>query len=267
MTALKFPLDDYDVEDFLRLAADYGQERFGFVVTPNADHLVRFHEDPAFRAAYHDAAYILQDSRVLARLFRLLKGVDTRVCPGSDVTHHLFHDVIKPHDRVVLLGSTPAQAEVLRARFGLHELRHHNPPMGFIRDPEAVEASLRFIETSSPFRFCLLAVGSPQQEFIAQRLKSRGVARGLTLCVGASVDFMTGVERRAPVWLQRPGLEWLFRLIQNPRRLARRYISRGPRLLTLLAATQVLIRQQVLRKPLPVPVTPLTAHGADPEST
>jgi exopolysaccharide biosynthesis WecB/TagA/CpsF family protein len=114
--------------------------------------------------------------------------------------------------------------------------------MGFIRDPKAVEACLSFVEAHSPFRFCLLAVGAPQQEILAERLQARGVARGLALCVGASIDFVTGTQRRAPQWLQHAGGEWLFRLCQNPARLATRYLVRGPRVFGLLRKTTFVLR-------------------------
>jgi exopolysaccharide biosynthesis WecB/TagA/CpsF family protein len=263
MTTFRYPLDDYGVEDFMRLAADYGQERFAFVVTPNTDHLIRFHEDAAFRSAVSDASYILQDSRFLSYVFRLTKGVTTRVCPGSDLTQQLFRKVIAPRDRVVLIGASAQQAEALRVQFGLKDLRHHNPPMGFIHDPDAVEACLRFVEASAPFRFCFLAVGAPQQELIAQMLKSRGIARGLAFCVGASVDFLTGVERRAPLIMRKLGMEWLFRLVQNPRRLARRYLVRGPRLFALLPSTQVEIREPLLRMQTATDLAQFAAPGAD----
>jgi exopolysaccharide biosynthesis WecB/TagA/CpsF family protein len=126
------------------------------------------------------------------------------------------------------------QAQQLAHRYGLRSLRHIEPPMGFINDPEAVEACLRFIEAQSPFRFCFLALGCPQQEILANKLRERGIARGLTLCIGASIDFMTGVERRAPQWMQRAALEWAFRLLQDPRHMAGRYLLRGPRIFRLL---------------------------------
>jgi len=150
--------------------------------------------------------------------------------------------VIKPDDVMVLIGGSDSQARRLSQRYGLGQLAHFNPPMGFIHDPEAVEACLRFIETHSPFRFCLLAVGAPQQEAIAHRLQARGVARGLALCIGASISFLTGDERRAPVWMQRGGIEWLFRLVQSPRRLAKRYLVRGPRVFALLRNAQIVLR-------------------------
>jgi exopolysaccharide biosynthesis WecB/TagA/CpsF family protein len=114
--------------------------------------------------------------------------------------------------------------------------------MGFISDPQQVEACLRFVEAHSPFRFCFLAVGAPQQEVLAQALKARGVARGLALCIGASVNFLTGIERRAPRWMQQMGMEWAFRLLQDPGRLAKRYLVRGPRVFSLLPSTEFLVR-------------------------
>lgn len=244
--AVLYAVDDYDVDGFVHVAANFGQDRFGYVVTPNADHLIRFHDEPGFRASYADAAYILLDSRFLSYIFRFTKGIRTRVCTGSDLTTQLFHRVIAPNDRIVLVGGTDQQAHSLIDRFGLKMLLHFNPPMGFILDSQATEACLRFVEGHSPFRFCFLAVGAPQQELLAQRLKARGAARGMALCVGASINFLTGVESRAPGWMQRIGLEWLFRLARNPTRLAGRYLVRGPRVFSLLGRTNVKLRPAAL---------------------
>jgi exopolysaccharide biosynthesis WecB/TagA/CpsF family protein len=270
-STLLYPLDDYDVDGFVRLAAEYGQDRYGFVVTPNADHMIRFHDDERFRAAYADAAYVLLDSRFLAYVFRLTKRIHARVCPGSDLTAELFGRVIGPLDRIVMIGGTDTQAAQLSAMFGLERLVHYNPPMGFINDPEAVEACLRFIESHSPFRFCFIGVGAPQQEILAQHLRARGIARGMALCIGASINFLTGEERRAPKWVQRLGAEWCFRLLMNPPRLARRYLVRGPRIFALLARTQIRFNPSAAAKPAtppaPAPALLSTAASAHaPES-
>lgn len=236
-------IDDFGLAEFSAVAATYGQDRFGYVVTPNVDHLIRYYEDATFRARYRAAEFILMDSRFAARLVYLLKGVRLPVCTGSDLTAHLLAKVIHPNDRIVMIGGGEDQARQIASRFGLNNLRHHNPPMGFIDDPAAVDACLDFIEQSGPFRFCFLAVGSPQQETIAQALKARGIARGLALCIGASLNFITGHEKRAPLWMQKLALEWLYRLLQNPRRLARRYLLRGPRIFGLLRRSRVVLRK------------------------
>ena len=144
-----------------------------------------------------------------------------------------------------------AVARQLAQRYGLRGLAHFNPPMGFIRDPVAVQECLAFVEAHSPFRFCLLAVGAPQQESLAQQLKARGVARGLALCIGASINFLTGEERRAPLWMQRSGMEWAYRLMQAPTRMASRYLVRGPRVFSLLLKARIVLRKTAA--PIPVP--------------
>ncbi|MBI3545105.1 MAG: WecB/TagA/CpsF family glycosyltransferase [Gammaproteobacteria bacterium] len=237
-----FQFDNYDLDGFTQVAAGFGQEQYGYAVTPNTDHVIRLHENTAFRAIYAAANYILLDSRFLAHVLQLTKGMQLPVCTGSDLTEKLFARVIAPDDSVVVIGGPVEQAQKLCARYGLKRLAHFNPPMGFIRDPEAVETCLRFIESHSPFRFCFLAVGCPQAESIALQLKTRGKARGLALCIGAAINFLTGMERRAPLWMQRSGMEWLFRLMQSPGRLAKRYLVRGPRVFQLLRHAQIVLR-------------------------
>jgi exopolysaccharide biosynthesis WecB/TagA/CpsF family protein len=235
-------IDDLDLPRFLRVADGFGSGHYGYVVTPNVDHLIRCHEDPAYHAVYRSATYILLDSRFAAHLLGVVKGLRLPVCPGSDLLPALLTQVIAPTDRLVLIGGSPRQAEILAATYGLRDLRHHNPPMGFITDPVAVRNCLEFIEEASPFRFCFLGIGAPQQEQIAYQLLQRDRARGLALCLGASLNFVTGVERRAPVWMRRIGSEWLYRLMQDPKRLGKRYLVRGPRIFGHLRRARIVLR-------------------------
>lgn len=235
-------LHDFDVSTFVQVANGFGQQRFGYVVTPNVDHMIRYHDDAKFRALYADAEYVLLDSRFMSYLLRAVKGLRIKVCPGSDLTAHLIKNEVRPDDQIVLIGCPEEQAAKLAEMYNLRGLKHHNPPMGFIKSPEAVEEALQFVERHSPFRYCLIAVGSPQQEIFAQKLKERGLAKGLGLCVGASISFLTGAEQRAPVWIQKAGLEWAFRLGQDPKRLAKRYLVRGPRIFKLLRKLQFELR-------------------------
>jgi exopolysaccharide biosynthesis WecB/TagA/CpsF family protein len=262
-------IDDYDLTQALEIVAAFGSDRYAYIVTPNVDHVIRHYYDAKFRALYAQAAYVLLDSRFLANALRLLKRQIVRVCLGSDLTTSLMYKVIRPHDVTVLVGGTPAQAQELRAQFGLTELHHVDPPMNFIADEAAVESCLRNIEAASPFRFCLLAVGSPQQEIIAHKLRERGIARGLALCVGAAVNYLTGVEKRAPQWMQSLGFEWLFRLIQDPKRMAKRYLVRGPIIFLLLGRIEFRLRcasvlpssvteENSSQPPAAIPTAPLT---------
>lgn len=238
-------IDDFDLPRFVREAAQFGQSRFGYAVTPNVDHLIRYHEDASFRALYRDASYVLLDSRFCARLLQWLKGVRLPVCTGSDLTAELLSAVTQPSDRIVILGAAPQSVQKLASRYGLRDIQHYNPPMNFINHPGMVQECLEFIEQASPFRFCFLAVGSPQQEILAQRLHARGMAKGLALCIGGALNFVTGAEIRAPRWIQQLSAEWLFRLASNPRRLAYRYLIRGPRFLAHVPGSRFVLRPSV----------------------
>lgn len=252
-------IDDYELREALAIIAAFGSERFGYLVTPNVDHVIRYVEDGEFRELYAQAALVLLDSRFLAHLVGLMKRRRYRVSSGSDLTAAVLSGVIRPNDVVVVVGGSTHQVQELRVRFGLLALHHIDPPMNFIRDASAVEACLREIEAISPFRFCFLAIGSPQQEIIARKLKERGIARGLALCIGASINYVTGVEKRAPRWMQKMGCEWLFRLLQNPQRLGRRYLLRGPRIFLLLPRIELRLRRPVA---VPTEVIPLASNDS-----
>lgn len=243
MANLSLRLDNKTTSEFTEVAACFGSDQYGFVVTPNVDHIIRLHDDAAFRALYADATYTLLDSRFLSHLLRIIQRRYLPVCTGSDLTDSILSKVVTPDDTLILIGGSDRQAIELCERYNLRCLYHYNPPMGFIRDPQQVEACLQFIECYSPFRYCFLAVGSPQQEILAQQLKVRGIARGLALCIGASINFLTGDEHRAPRWMQRTGTEWLFRLFQAPRRMAKRYLIRGPRIFRLLFQADIELRE------------------------
>ena len=195
---------------------------FAAVVTPNADHLVRLAQRPDLLPLYQGAWLRLLDSRVVARVARGFGLAAPPVVPGSDLTAALFGQVIRPDEPVTVLGGEPAVLAAVQARYGLTRLAHHNPPMGFDRDPEAIARAIGFIE-ANPARFTFLAVGSPRQEVVAAALVKRGRATGVSLCIGASLLFLAGQERRAPGLVQRAGLEWAWRMAQDPRRLVARY--------------------------------------------
>lgn len=197
-------------------------EPFAYVVTPNAQHVVRLHRgDPRFRAAYDGAWLRLCDSQIMRHLVRLLFGTRLHSASGSDLTAHLFAHVITPEDSVTVIGGDEELERRLRSRFGLTRLARHAPPMGFAADPREVERCVRFV-LDHPARFVFLAVGAPQSECLSLAIRETGRATGVGLCVGSSLLFVTGMVERAPPLFRRLALEWLFRLALNPRGHARR---------------------------------------------
>jgi N-acetylglucosaminyldiphosphoundecaprenol N-acetyl-beta-D-mannosaminyltransferase len=219
--------DGLDTEGALAwIAARSARSPFAYVVTPNVDHMVRLAKFGGdLRRAYDEAGLLLCDSRVLAGLARRA-GVQLPVAPGSDITKALL-DRLKPGDRLCLIGGTPDHLVRLGQLYPALIFVQHVPPMGLLHDAGARAAAIE-AAAQAQARITLLAVGSPQQELIAWEMRRAGTVRGTALCVGASVDFLTGGERRAPLLVQKAGLEWAWRLASNPRRLAKRYLIDGP---------------------------------------
>lgn len=229
---LNSAFDNIDFTVAVQRLAERGADKpFAFVVTPNVDHLVRLRRDGVLAPLYAQAWLTVCDSRVL-ELIAGLSGEDVAVTPGSDLTAALFDNVITQHEPVTVIGGTGEVIEAVKARYGLHDVRWHQPPMGLRNNPEAIADCAAFV-AANPSRFVFLCVGSPQQEMIAEACLERGDCTGIGLCVGASLDFLGGKAQRAPKWMQKTRLEWLHRLAQEPRRMWKRYLVDGPKVVFL----------------------------------
>ncbi len=234
MRLLGLDFADLDVAAAARaIAARPAAAQFAYVVTPNADHLVRLRRTPALLPLYHAAAFCLLDSRVVRGAARALGLAAPPVATGSDLTATLLRQHLAPGERITIIGLRPQHLPRLVAACGLAPPAHYDPPMGFDGTAEGIRRAVDFV-LAHPARLVFLAVGSPRQERLAAAIAATGQATGTGLCIGASLDFLAGVERRAPRWAQRLGLEWLHRLAENPRRLGRRYIIDNPPIFALL---------------------------------
>jgi N-acetylglucosaminyldiphosphoundecaprenol N-acetyl-beta-D-mannosaminyltransferase len=230
---LSVRFDDVGLDQAMALLAERDPTApFVYIVTPNADHWIRLQRQPELLPLYKPAWLSLCDSRIL-QLLAGQRGVKLQIAPGSDLTQRLFDEVVQPDTPVTVIGATEEMVQQLRDKYGLRRLAHLNPPMGFIRNPEAVKACVDFI-LAHPARFVLLCIDSPQQEKLAAAITASGQAVGIGLCVGASVEFVVGAKKRAPGWVQQAHLEWLHRLASEPRRLWKRYILEAPELVRLM---------------------------------
>jgi len=216
---------------FSRIVDRPADQPFAFVVTPNVDHLVRLQRDSVLAPLYAQAWLTVCDSRVL-ELIASLSGEGIDVTPGSDLTEALFEREISPSEPIVVIGGDDDVIDGVRTRYGLSDVRWHQPPMGLRSNPDAIADCAQFI-ADNPARFIFLCVGSPQQEMIAAACLERGDCTGVGLCVGASLDFLSGKAQRAPKWMQAMRLEWLHRLMEEPKRMWRRYLVDGPKVLFL----------------------------------
>lgn len=206
---------------------------FAYVATPNVDHVVSLANEPGRRALYDSAWMLLNDSRVLKGLARKAK-ITLPVAPGSDIAEHLFDTVIDKHEPVTIIGGDRDSIEELKRIYDLRDVRWHEPPMGLKHKPGAIVRAAAFA-AAQPSRFTFICVGAPQQEMIAYAIAQHGGARGVGLCVGAALDFLSGNATRAPKWMQAMGLEWLHRLVSEPGRMWKRYLVTGPKVFSLFS--------------------------------
>lgn len=204
-----------------------------YVVTPNVDHVCKLSRDPMFREAYHGAGLVVVDGTPVLWAARWLGEKLPSVITGSDLTPALFASAdSRGGMRVFLLGAGPgvadAAASAIERRWpAVSVCGTYSPPLGFERDPLELERIEGHLAAARP-EVLVVGLGAPKQELWAHRFRDRNPAR-VTLCVGATIDFLAGNVRRAPPWLRGSGLEWLHRLASEPRRLGPRYLKDGLR--------------------------------------
>lgn len=217
---------------------------FGYVVTPNIDHvarLLKYPDDADIQGAYSNAALTLCDSRILDKVARLAGQQFKAVIPGSSLTEYLFKSVLTPSDRIAIIGGSDSVISQLTKTYEHLAIRHTNPSMGFIHKPEEVSTLLDWAAQQQA-NYTFLALGSPQQERLAHAMQKSGVFTGVGLCIGASLEFLVGEKARAPAIMQTLHLEWLHRLMQEPTRLARRYGANALALPSIYRAIRLGVR-------------------------
>jgi N-acetylglucosaminyldiphosphoundecaprenol N-acetyl-beta-D-mannosaminyltransferase len=207
------------------IAADEAQCRV--VVTPNVDHAVMFHERADLRAAYAAASLVLADGFPVVLASRMLgRPLPERVA-GSDLAPALFEATNDGRGlSVFLLGAGPGVADRAAARIverwpNVSVVGTYSPPLGFERDERESQEIVRRVNATRP-DVLLLGLGAPKQELWITRYREQLHVK-TALCIGAAIDFLAGEKVRAPRWIQRCGLEWLHRLVTEPKRLFRRY--------------------------------------------
>jgi len=232
-----------------RVAALVDRGRGGAVFTPNVDHVVLADDDARFRDAYQRASLALPDGAPIPWAARLLGTPVPEKVSGSDLVVPLARLAAARGWRVFLLGGAPMVAERVAERlardFGVTVVGRESPMIGADGAGADDDAIVRRIRASRA-QLLLVALGAPKQELWIDRHR-QALGPVVAIAVGASLDFLGGHVRRAPRWISRVGLEWLYRLAREPRRLWRRYLVRDPRFLLILARTARIPRRERLR--------------------
>ena len=216
------------MDSAIRASIERARKGIGFTFfTLNLDHLCKRRKNQQFRDCYDRATFISADGTPIVWLARSVRAPISRTT-GADLVQPMIAEAAKNGIPVYFFGTSDSviakTIEKLRAAFPtLVVAGHESPPMGFDPLSEAASEAADRIAASGA-GLCFVALGAPKQELFADMAFDRCNKVGY-LCVGAALDFIAGHQRRAPEFMSRNGLEWLWRLIKNPVRLFTRYVD------------------------------------------
>jgi N-acetylglucosaminyldiphosphoundecaprenol N-acetyl-beta-D-mannosaminyltransferase len=212
----------------------------GSVFTPNVDHVVKAERNVEFREAYSRADLCLADGMPILWASRLLGTPLPEKVSGSDLLLPLARLAADRRWRVYLMGGAAGVAEEagekLARELGVHIVGTDSPTVGADGAVGNSEETLDRLRAAAP-DLVLVAFGAPKQELWINRSGDR-IRPAVAMGVGGSLDFLVGRTRRAPAWMSRVGLEWLFRLAQEPRRMWRRYLIEDPAFIAIVLRTR-----------------------------
>lgn len=221
----------------------------GWVVTPNIDILRRLVTEPSFRTLVSsESTLFTADGAPIIWLSHILGTPLPERVAGADIFVELMSEAALNGKSVYLLGGNPGVAEItariLQQKF--HALRvagYYAPPFGFESDAEEMSKISQFLVATRP-DIIFVGLGSPKQEQLIATLREL-LPNSWWLGIGVSFSFVAGDVQRAPIWMRKVGLEWFYRVLQEPKRLFKRYFLVGiPFALVLFARN--LVRRLVI---------------------
>jgi N-acetylglucosaminyldiphosphoundecaprenol N-acetyl-beta-D-mannosaminyltransferase len=198
-----------------------------YVVTPNSDHLVQLQIDRLLQVVYRDASLVLADGMPLVWASRILGEPLKERVTGADLLPSVCERAAQKGLAVFFLGAPPGVArqaadKLVQTYSGLQVTGCYSPPYGFENDPEECQRIVEMINASGA-RLVFVGLGAPKQEYWMHRYRAE-LNAGVLLGIGAAIEFAAGSLARAPAWMQKAGLEWFYRLLREPKRLALRYL-------------------------------------------
>jgi N-acetylglucosaminyldiphosphoundecaprenol N-acetyl-beta-D-mannosaminyltransferase len=201
----------------------------GYVVTPNVDHLMRLRKDEEFRAVYQQADYRVCDSKIIQYALAFLGNPIQEKISGSDL-FPAFYEYNKNNKdvKIFLLGAREGVAEQAKKKINQKVGREividtYSPPLNFEWNEQECSKIIDLVNRSGA-TVLAVGLGSPKQEKWIAKYKKYLKNIKVFLAIGATIDFEAGNKSRAPKWMSELGLEWLYRLISEPKRLWKRYL-------------------------------------------
>ena len=230
MARIKFmntEIDNLTMQEALEAIDKLIQEnKSAYVVTPNVDHIVQLETNKELQDVYANASLILTDGKPLLCIAKWYVTPIKEKISGSDLFPLLCKMAAEKGYKMFFLGAAEGvaakAAENLSNRYkGLQVVGTYSPPYGFEKDQEEMAKIKKMIKEANP-DILIVGLGCPKQEkFIYYNREELGVP--ISLGLGASFDFEAGNIKRAPRWMADHGLEWMYRITQDPKRLIKRY--------------------------------------------
>lgn len=237
-------IDSYSFDEVVELVIERAIAKTtpAYVVTPNAQHLNNLQQDDLFRKIYSKALLAIPDGMSIVWAAKFLGTPLKGKVSGSNLFEKLCEIGASKPLKIFLLGGRPQAAEraaeILEHRYpGLNIVGTYCPPYGFERDRREVDFINHQILDAAP-DLLFVGLGSPKQEkWIYAHYQQLKVP--VAIGVGVSFEFVAGMVKRAPRWMQNCGLEWLFRLLVEPKRLWRRYVIGNPLFMLLMLRQKI----------------------------
>jgi N-acetylglucosaminyldiphosphoundecaprenol N-acetyl-beta-D-mannosaminyltransferase len=225
----------------------------GAIFTPNVDHVVMAEEHAGLRRAYRRASLSFADGMPLVWTSRVLGQRIPEKLSGSDMLVPIVKLAVAEDWGIYFLGGMPGvpgaaelAAEILKFKYGVRIVGVDGSMVSMDGTKPEDLAVLERVRAAKP-DIVFVALGAPKQELWIARAMDE-IKPAVAIGVGASLDFISGQLSRAPRWMSNAGLEWAYRLSQDPKRLWKRYLVRGPRFLGILCRTARLHRAQRVRE-------------------
>jgi len=236
-------IDNLSMEETLEMIDSVIESReTRYIVTPNVDHIMTLQKDKEFRRIYEEAFLVLPDGMPLVWASKILGCPLKDKISGSDLFPLLCERAQKKNYKLFFLGGKPGvaarSAEILGKRYkGIQIAGVHSPPYGFENDQAENESIISRIKRAKP-DILFVGLGAPKQEkWIYRHYKELDIP--VNIGIGITFEFIAGTIKRAPLWMQKSGLEWLWRLTSEPGRLWKRYLIDDMRFFGLLLKQKI----------------------------
>lgn len=231
-------VNNVDMDEAIQMIENMiAEKRKSYVVAINVDVVMKIEQDTYLKQIIDKADMVLVDGKPLVWIAKLYKRPVKDKISGSDLVPLLCKKSAEKGYKIFILGGKDGIAEQAKKKLEkkmpkIQIVGTYAPPFGFEKDKDELEKINTMISSAKP-DLLITCFGCPKQEkFIYENFKKYDAT--VSVCAGATVDFLAGNVKRAPKWMSEHGLEWFYRFLQEPKRLFKRYFIDDIKILKLV---------------------------------